>query len=342
MSAKPFFLLAWHLLSLAAVGQNIAFTERDNPGKLNWADIASSSDGTKLIAAAYDGSVYTSTTGGAGWITQSPAGTRNWSAVTTSSDGLTVGMVGGGDVHRGLFQSGSFAWTPRNVSGRQRYWQGLSVSSDGSKWIILDEGAISSGFRDGGEIFTSQDQGGNWLARPNAGKRNWYRAATSADGLKLLASERHGQVYRSGDAGSTWEALTIDGSGGKPISDVVCSADGTTIIVSTANAGSQDIAGKIFVSANSGATWVQRNPQSVTDDLQQWKDLAVSDNGMIIYAVSSFGYVYSSVNQGQSWNVHETTSVGGTLKLHWKAITCSANGLKVAACAWNQGIFTAE
>jgi photosystem II stability/assembly factor-like uncharacterized protein len=209
-------------------------------------------------------------------------------------------------------------------------------------WLAVDEGAINSSFRQGGEIYTSIDNGNNWVAKPSAGIRNWHRVAMSADGQKLLASEDFGQVFLSTDGASSWAPLTIETEKGKFISDVACSADGVTIVVCTANSGTELPSGKIFISSDSGITWVERSPPPETDDLQQWKDLAISSDGMKIFVVASLGYVYSSVNQGQNWTAHKTSSGEDSLKLEWRAISCSSDGLRVAACACNQWIFTAE
>ena len=137
----------------------------------------------------------------------------------------------------------------------------------------------------------------------------------------------------------------VDSVEGKYISDVVCSADGATIVVSTSSSAPQSQTGKIYVSSDAGTTWALRSPPAEAGDLQQWKDLAISSDGNRLLAVSSPGYVYSSLNKGQTWTAHKTYTSGAqpaSLKLSWKAIACSSDGLKIAACATNQGIFTAE
>lgn len=342
MNPRSSLLLALCILSSVASAQ--VFTERAAPGQLNWSDVAMSADGTKLAATVFDGQLFVSTTSGATWTAQATAGTRNWTAIASSSDGLTLGALGSGDVQRGLFTT-SFAWGGRNVSGRQRYWQGLAMSGNGARWIVVDEGAINSSDRTGGAIYTSADQGTIWTALAGAGARNWLRTAISSDGTKMLACESFGHVYRSDDTGATWRQLVIDSAEGKHFSDVVCSADAATIVVSTSHSAPQSQSGKIYVSSDGGTTWVLRTPPSEADDLQQWKDLAVSSDGNRLLAVSCPGYVYSSVNKGQTWTAHKTYTSGGqpaSLKFSWNSIACSSNGLKIAACAPNQGIFTAE
>jgi hypothetical protein len=47
----------------------------------------SSSDGSKLAAAADGNYIYTSTDSGVTWTAQTAAGSRHWSSIASSSDG---------------------------------------------------------------------------------------------------------------------------------------------------------------------------------------------------------------------------------------------------------------
>ena len=58
-----------------------------------WRSVASSSDGTKLVAAVYGEFIYTSTDSGVTWTQQTSAGDNTWSAVTSSSDGAKLVAV---------------------------------------------------------------------------------------------------------------------------------------------------------------------------------------------------------------------------------------------------------
>ena len=51
----------------------------------NWNGVASSADGTTLVACVWGGQIYTSTDSGATWTARDSS--RNWSAVTSSADG---------------------------------------------------------------------------------------------------------------------------------------------------------------------------------------------------------------------------------------------------------------
>jgi len=52
-----------------------------------WQSVASSADGSKLVAVVWGGSIYTSTDSGATWTEQTAAGSRSWNSIASSADG---------------------------------------------------------------------------------------------------------------------------------------------------------------------------------------------------------------------------------------------------------------
>ena len=75
------------------------WTDRTSAGYRNWFDIASSSDGTKLVAVVQGGPIYTSTDSGATWTARTGSGA--WTSVASSSDGtkLIAGLTGNGYIY---------------------------------------------------------------------------------------------------------------------------------------------------------------------------------------------------------------------------------------------------
>jgi len=66
----------------------------------SWQSIASSSDGSKLAAVVWDGSLYTSSDSGATWTERTTAGSRDWSSIASSSDGSKLAAaVSGGSIY---------------------------------------------------------------------------------------------------------------------------------------------------------------------------------------------------------------------------------------------------
>ena len=77
------------------------WTPRDS--NRNWISVASSSDGTKLVAvAASGGQIYTSTDSGVNWTARESS--RDWRSVASSSDGgKLVAVVSGGQIYTSTY-----------------------------------------------------------------------------------------------------------------------------------------------------------------------------------------------------------------------------------------------
>jgi hypothetical protein len=135
-------------LTLANVALAQNWTTTSAPGA-NWISIASSADGTKLVAAEQGSSpdwlglIYTSTNSGATW-TPTGAPSLRWWSVASSDDGnkLVAGVRYGGP-----------------------------------------DGTYPPA---GGPIYISADSGTTWTAT-TAPITNWSAVASSADGSKLVA-----------------------------------------------------------------------------------------------------------------------------------------------------------
>jgi hypothetical protein len=73
----------------------------------DWAGVASSADGTRLVAVANHGPIYVSTNSGLDWI-DSGAPTNYWRSVSSSADGRKLAaVVGGFDSSAGGYRTGS-------------------------------------------------------------------------------------------------------------------------------------------------------------------------------------------------------------------------------------------
>jgi len=129
-----------------------------------------------------------------------------------------------------------------------------------------------------------------------------------------------GFIYSSIDMGVTWRRLTTGGiPNGGYWRDIACSSDGTTVVSCIEG-------GKIYVSTNSGATWI--TPTSPTND--SWGAVAMSSDGTIMYAGTINEYsasIYKSTNSGSTWSL---VSYSGTFPGLHNKIVCSTDGTKVA------------
>ncbi|HEV2391268.1 MAG TPA: hypothetical protein VG146_02790, partial [Verrucomicrobiae bacterium] len=143
-----------------------------------WLAIASSSDGSKLVAANAGGSIYISEDSGNTWsLTGAPY--ENWFSVASSTNGnLLVAVAYAGPIYAST--NSGVTWTPA-TNAPNAGWASVASSADGRKLAAVQLG---------GQIYTSDDAGTTWLQN---GMPNTFLAggvwgiASSKDGSKLLA-----------------------------------------------------------------------------------------------------------------------------------------------------------
>lgn len=200
-----------------------------------WQSIASSADGTKLVAVAYGGKIYTSTDSGANWTARDSS--RNWNSVASSADGTKLVAVENNGYIYTSTDSGQ-TWTAR-MSDTPRMWNSVASSADGTKlvasdWqgihVSTDSGLSWLSYVDGGQwqfvalssdgtkllgvqsmqsyMNISMDLGQTWTT---LGHRNWYSVASSSDGTKLAAIEQYGLIYSYAQKTITGTAGSISG-----------------------------------------------------------------------------------------------------------------------------------
>ena len=268
----------------------ISWTARDS--SRSWADVASSSDGTKLAAVVSNGQIYTSTDSGANWTARNS--NRNWIDIASSEDGTKlVATVYGGQIYTSTDSGAN--WTARDSN---RDWWGVASSSDGTKLAATVAG--------GGQIYTSTDSGANWLARDS--NRKWLGVASSSDGTKLAAVvEDGGQIYTSTDSGANWTARDSNRDWKK----IASSEDGTKLAATV-------YGGQIYTSTDSGANWTAR------DSNRNWLGVASSSNGTKLAATVLGGQIYISTDSGATWTARESNR-------NWYGVASSSDGTKLVA-----------
>ena len=144
----------------------------------NWSAIASSADGSKLVATVKGGSIYASTNLGATWTTHG-ATNQSWSAVASSADGTRlVATIQNGGIYTST-NSGA-TWASNNVPEphlvRRRF------HSDGSILLTLARSGWS---------FKSTNGGSSW-SELSVPYDFWQSVASSSSGSNLLAASRLG------------------------------------------------------------------------------------------------------------------------------------------------------
>ncbi len=309
MKGVKILLLAVSILVVADFAFAQTWTQTSAP-LAAWRCIASSSDGTKLVAVTARGGqppasgaspgIYLSTDSGTSWTysTNVPL----CACVASSSDGGRLVAA----LNPSSFPSGSIListnsgiiWTPTSAQ-TGTYWNSVASSADGrilvagdfqgSIHVSTNSGAIwfnsisiggyvacsADGTKlvaavDGGLIYTSPDSGITWITN-NMPSKNWNSVASSADGNKLIAAVNPGLIYTSTDSGANW---TTNSAPSAAWNSVVSSADGNKL----AAVGQ----GCVYTSTNSGTTWVSNSfslPPSPPSNLIDFHSAASAADG---------------------------------------------------------------
>ena len=268
----------------------------------NWTSIASSSDGTRMVAAGYAGNIYLSPNSGLNW-NQTTVGSVNnadWTGVASSSGGTTLAAVGNGN---GIFVSANSGSTWTAVAGSTgQPFNGIASSANGSNMVASTYGSF---------LFVSGNGGIGWSVSNL--KENWTAVASSSSGTQMFATYIGG-IYSSANSGVTWSAT---GAPGLYWDAIASSANGARLIAAATNS-----TGGIFISPNSGASWSQVLPSGT------WTAVASSSDGSKLVAVMNGGGIYTSSNWGATWQTNAMTA-------HWQCVASSSDGSTLAAGIYN-------
>jgi hypothetical protein len=108
-----------------------------------WFTVASSADGTRLVAAATTGQIYTSSDSGLNWIPSS-APSEAWFAITSSADGRKLAAGAGGESPGPIYTSSDYGKTWQPHAELEGFWTWIASSNDGDKLV-----AVEGGYRPG-------------------------------------------------------------------------------------------------------------------------------------------------------------------------------------------------
>jgi photosystem II stability/assembly factor-like uncharacterized protein len=162
-----------------------------------WSSVASSADGTKLVAVEGNGQIYTSTNSGSTFQQRVGLVSTNWTAVASSSDGTRLVATGKAGQICTSADSG-VTWIPNStVSGQPT---SVASSADGSRLAVTTGGNTTGA---SGNIFISSDSGATWTQLAGAPTASWADIASSADGSLLVAAVYGGNIYVSSQSSTT-------------------------------------------------------------------------------------------------------------------------------------------
>jgi len=299
----------------------------------NWSCVATSADGTKLVAAVNCGLIYISTNSGEVWTPTSAPSTA-WKSVASSADGTKL-------VAASAFYDGTSGQVYRSVDSGA-HWQ-PSLASDSDGWFSVASSADGSTLAAAGDIdlvHVSTNSGAGWTFLAPGGIPTFASfplVISSADGRIVTVVEtgfgaQDSQIWTV--PSSAWEPLGKSPYFRGHCSSVAMSADGTGIAATINNAhafeaGSTNCAGFLFTSSNLSAIQIT-NCTLVSN----WTSVVSSADGIRLAAVASSGEIYTSTNGGVTWTPNIVTNAS------WSGVASSADGAKLVAVASGGGIYT--
>lgn len=121
------------------------WTKQNDIGQANWKSVASSADGSRLVASTADsmmgGSVYTSEDYGVTWTYQSGAGHHVFYSVTSSADGCKLAAAAGQNDFLYTSTDSDVTWVEQATAGGDggQYWSSISSSADGSRLVAIGD-----------------------------------------------------------------------------------------------------------------------------------------------------------------------------------------------------------
>ena len=200
------------------------WTLTSTPTNTYWTSVASSTNGTKLVAAGGYGGIFTSANSGATWTLTSAPTDENWVSVASSSDGSKL-VAAGWFIYTSADSGATWTLTSAPPLPTPNYWSWSCVasSSDGSKLVAAG---------DPGAIYTSADSGATWTLTSAPTNSSWVSVASSSDGSKLFAvtgvdmDMDSGSIYTSTNSGATWTSI-ITPTLLLGWTSVACSSDGS-------------------------------------------------------------------------------------------------------------------
>jgi photosystem II stability/assembly factor-like uncharacterized protein len=312
------------LISLVAlcVGQPLLFAQtwiQTSVPTNFWYSVASSADGSKLVAVndgATGESIWTSTNSGATWVPlQTLAGQLTF--VASSADGVTLTVLSPSQPVYTSLDSGN-TWAQTLPGNDPEPWSSVAASADGTNLFLTSIGASNPP-----SIYASTNSGALWTAT-GAPKEFWHWVACSADGTKVIAGNSSyligGSVYLSTNSGTKWTPANLPSD---HWNCVASSADGSKLAATAVD-------GLIYVSTNFGTDWT-----ATSSPKKYWSCLASSADGNRLAAAGP-GFLMTSEDSGLTWESNNVPA------LSWNSVACSADGHKLVATAYGAGIYTLQ
>ena len=103
-------------------------------GPKEWSAVASSANGSNLVATVTGGFIYTSSDGGATWTPQNQLSSLAWTSVASSADGARLIAAYNGPGYVFTSSDSGFSWLA-SAAATNAQWTAVACSADGSKLV---------------------------------------------------------------------------------------------------------------------------------------------------------------------------------------------------------------
>jgi uncharacterized repeat protein (TIGR02543 family) len=199
----------------AGIGDASTWTVSQGTNNLNFTELKSSSDGTKLIASVWPGGVYMATDGVFSYVNKmsSPLTTYLWSAVGINSDGTKLiattrgapNYGSGGNVY--ISTDAGATWVASSgPNGANRGesngdWMNAAISADGSTLVAVAFGGPSG-------ISVSRDGGATWALQQNL-SANFIEAVVCGSGGRMAVNAYGGKIFQTEANEATLSGLAV-------------------------------------------------------------------------------------------------------------------------------------
>jgi hypothetical protein len=155
-----------------------------------WSALASSADGSKLVATVANGGIFTSSDSGATWVSN----TVPWQVADGEDFPATNGFTA---TNYSTWAASGAIWTSNGVPSQD--WSAVYSSADGNTLLALARYGWS---------FKSTNGGVTWVGLSTP-YDFWQSVVSSADGSNLLAAPLNGYLFHSTNAGVSWQQLNV-------------------------------------------------------------------------------------------------------------------------------------
>ena len=297
-------------------------------------EIATSGDGTIVLASGYNGAIELSTNSGISFTNPSGSSFKAWLGVAMSSNAQYMYCSFEGGLYRSTNSGASFSSL---VSGSPfAYPSSLACDATGQYVYMTNRIPAYVGY--------SSDYGVTWNTfTPSVGSHQGRCITCSSSGQYVYAvfggSTTAVNIYASSNYGVSWSALSYTGNSGFSYGSIKCSSNGAIVFANDSASGS-------IVSYNYGARWISATPALTSQrgcyiSPDATKFLLIANGNLYNNTSVPSQYVPSTITDlsGLSFNSGSGTFNGASFT--WGAISNLKDG--IITSAWfptNAGTFT--